>query len=118
MNQWRNRSLGAFIAVSLFLAFTLEAQETNAEKAVFFLAEEQEAGGNWNREKRKQTVDTLESFLALQRVRGCYKIFRRRAARHGRSCPRLLQGVKGRGSIGKPRRYDSLHRFFLLCRLY
>lgn len=70
MNQWRNRSLGAFIAVSLFLAFTLEAQETNAEKAVFFLAEEQEAGGNWNREKRKQTVDTLESFLALQRVRG------------------------------------------------
>lgn len=70
MNQWRNRSLGAFIAVSLFLAFTLEAQETNAEKAVFFLAEEQEAGGNWNREKRKQTVDTLESFRALQRVRG------------------------------------------------
>lgn len=70
MNQWRNRSLGAFVAMSLFFAFTLGARDANTEKAVAYLAEEQEAEGSWNREKRKQTVDTLESFRALQRVRG------------------------------------------------
>ena len=70
MNQWRNRSLGAFVAMSLFFAFTLGAQDTSTEKAVTYLVEEQDAEGSWNREKRKQTVDTLESFRALQRVRG------------------------------------------------
>ena len=38
MNQWRNRSLGAFVAMSLFFAFTLGAQDASTEKAVAYLA--------------------------------------------------------------------------------
>lgn len=70
MNQWRNRSFGAFIAVSLFFAFTLGAQDANTEKAVAYLVSEQDEEGGWNQNKQKRMVDTLESFRALRRVNG------------------------------------------------
>lgn len=70
MNQWRNRSLGAFVAMSLFFAFTLGAQDTSTEKAVAYLVSEQDEEGGWNQDKQKRIVDSLESFRALQRVRG------------------------------------------------
>ena len=70
MNQWRNRSLGAFVAMSLFFAFTLGAQDANTEKAVAYLVSEQDEEGGWNQNKQKRIVDSLESFRALQRVNG------------------------------------------------
>lgn len=70
MNQWRSRSFGAFIAMSLFFAFTLGAQDASTEKAVAYLVSEQDEEGGWNQNKQKRIVDSLESFRALQRVNG------------------------------------------------
>lgn len=70
MYRSQRKNLLSILAVSVFIGLSSTAEDKVTENAVNYLIAEQDAEGAWNREKRKQTVDTLESFRALQRVRG------------------------------------------------
>ena len=70
MNQKRTCGIVTLVIMSLFSMIEAAAEDTNIEKGVSYLVEMQDPAGHWNQEERKQRVDTLESFRALQRVRG------------------------------------------------
>ena len=70
MNQKRTCGIVTLVIMSLFSVIEAAAEDTNIEKGVSYLVEMQDPAGHWNQEERKQRVDTLESFRALQRVRG------------------------------------------------
>ena len=70
MNQKRTCGIATLVIMSLFSVIEAAAEDTNIEKGVSYLVEMQDPAGHWNQEGRKQRVDTLESFRALQRVRG------------------------------------------------